>query len=259
MSFGRYRPVEYPGVISPLLLHVQIKKMGKRSRSTTELTVDNSAAFLADSWLEGMGSSKKETEDELGTDSSEKLALNQPRPPRLGLGAKFCPHTKSLSEKAVSDSLIKSKQKTASDFIFRAKSRADSDDENESRTKIIRKQKVLPNDGLDEVRKSNSATEEINLTAKKKTKKKKKKHEECSEEIVPSTIEMPQDAKDDDDAARSIVNTIGISAIRAEELARRPPRRRRIKGKKTRSKQKNLKKDNRPEHLKPGFQKPPDL
>jgi hypothetical protein len=252
------------------------QRMAKKMKpSLVDFTVDHSAASLAESWLENMKSSEGISHSEDAEISNE---TKQPRPARMGLGAKFCPHPKSQSEKAVSESLGNIKKRSVPDLIFRSKSRVESDDdeEKESRTKII-KQKVptqvckVP----DEMQKSNSADKDESMGNNEngeKKKKKKNKKDNLQSSGTDKTVPIDEsldthiinegigiDNEGHTARSTSLVNTVGISAIRAEELSRRPPRRRRIQGKKTRSKQKNIRKDNRPDHLKPGFQCPPTL
>ncbi len=230
-----------------------------------DFTVDHSAASLAESWLDGMvnSGSGHQTEDAV---IAEENANKQPRPARMGLGAKFVPHSKIQSGKAFSECLDKNKKRSVPDVIFRAKTHADSDDENESRTKTFKKSKITA--AQPETIKKEVAVEKgdkVEYGVKTDVKQKKKKKKEKEEEISPVEVEQVTAVKGNAAEQRSesktsgLVNTTNISAARAEELACRPPRRRRIKGKKTRSKQKNIRKDNRPEHLKPGFQNPPTV
>jgi hypothetical protein len=239
--------------------------MVKKSKTAVvDFTVDHSAASLAESWLDGMV--KRDSGDQTAdTVLPDEEAMQQPRPARMGLGAKFVPHSKLQSGKAVSECLDKNKKRSVPDVIFRAKALADSDDENESRTKTIKKSKIT-------VSKPEMTKKQICEEAKGKIehdvyseneKKKKKKKKEVSPVEVEVEVELdnagPGKEVKTESKDTGLVNTTNISAARAEELACRPPRRRRIKGKKTRSKQKNIRRDNRPEHLKPGFQNPPSL
>ena len=156
----------------------------KIKTSTVDFTVDHSAASLAESWLENMKSSEGVSHSEDADVSNE---IKQPRPARMGLGAKFCPHPKSQSEKAVSESLGKIKKRSVPDFIFRSKSRleSDEDEENESRTKII-KQKVVPTDMSDEKRKGGSNKTSIeDVKGEKKKMKKEKKISSLGSAVCP--------------------------------------------------------------------------
>lgn len=248
--------------------HDQHVKMVKKLKTgNVDFTVDHSAASLAESWLDTMKLSPDNTVKENSEDLGE---IKQPRPARMGLGAKFCPHPKSQSEKAVSESLAKIKKRAPADYIFRSKTRDESDDdERESRTKIIKPKVPSAQPGSSKLSADINAQDVLIVKTAKGKKKRKKKIQAETEETHPTINNGTSDqlangdiaeGNDTDPAAStSLVNTVGISAIRAEELSRRPPRRRRIKGKKTRSKQKNIRRDKRPDHLKPGFQCPPVL
>ncbi len=236
-------------------------KMAKKSKiDGVDFTVDHSAASLAESWLDEMIKSDQTTED---AETPQDQSIKQPRPSRMGLGAKYVPHSKLQSGKAVSDCLAKNKKRSAPDVIFRSKALAESDDENESRTKTIQKKSKTNISQPEKSKKQLEVVEKINFNSGVKEKKCKKKKVE--KEALPVEVDHDTAGSGNVDEAlikskiTDLVNTTNISAERAEELACRPPRRRRIKGKKTRSKQKNIRKDNRPEHLKPGFQNPPTL
>ena len=80
--------------------------MKKRKREKVELEVDNSAQSLADEWYRQMGGeggdengkkkegSKGKADD--GGDDDDDEGFKVPRPSRLGIGAKFIPHSKAI-------------------------------------------------------------------------------------------------------------------------------------------------------------------
>jgi hypothetical protein len=69
----------------------------KKKDAKTELEVDLGSSLLAKEWLSGMQEASGKTADsEDEGELADVVAASAPRPTRLGLGAKFVPHTAAI-------------------------------------------------------------------------------------------------------------------------------------------------------------------
>ena len=69
---------------------------GKKSVKT-QIEVDSGASSLASAWLDEMAAAPGAAKAHESEDEGEPADASEPRPARLGLGAKFIPHSAALN------------------------------------------------------------------------------------------------------------------------------------------------------------------
>jgi hypothetical protein len=176
-----------------------MSKAGK-GQPKVEVEVDLSAKDLANEWFKSMGG---EQDEEEGEDEDQRQAL---RPARLGLGAKFIPHSQALNIDKETESRLSRKLKkvTRDDDEGSTKKPDDAsdDEEIESRTGAIKpKPVVTPKDEI--------AFSAAIKSAKQKKKRKKNKAKQGDAQAKDADDEHADDASEEPAAKKAKASSTG--------------------------------------------------